>query len=185
MSTPGKLLYAQRRLIAGDHQSLRSHMPEVNHNMPDLQIKWHKLGKASISLLERGEYRHVRDSSRGVLDDTNVTRLADTLNKGVVPRSPTESKTLTIPVIGVDFLGTRDIVDIVYLLEEDEIEAERNRTTRLIGNMIEDNIFWKDFTPHVSVATIDRASRDDGVLEAFGKFQPDSLRFEPVKFNAE
>ena len=174
------LLAVRRPLVLGDHQSLRENIPLTNHELSDLQPKWRKFGKAGLTLLERGEYDLVIQKSSSKLAKVKPDSLATTLNTVIVPKMPTESQALTVDVVGVDFVGKGKFPSIAFLLDAEQLQAERERITNLIDKMDGLNHRWRGFIPPVSVATIDQANADQRVLDVFQRIAPERLTLDPV-----
>lgn len=59
--------------------------------------------------------------------------------------------------------------------------AERERIDALLEKMGGMNLYLRDITPHVSVASIEAMNAEQRVLDAFEKIGPDSFRFDPAK----
>jgi hypothetical protein len=179
------LLVIRRQLVPSVHQKLRQHIPEMNHAMPELQIKWRRFGEVGVSLVERGEYQQAIEKPDSMLRQATAQRVETTINQKIVPIMPSEGTVIYPTVRGISFLGNGRFVSIAYILEPQPITDERQRFTQLLDKMNGVNSHWGDFIPHVSVATVDKINADQRILDAFQSITPNTLALYPARAIAD
>jgi hypothetical protein len=174
-----RLVAVRRQLLPLDHQQLRSHIQEVNTGLPDISVKWRRLGEAGITLLEPREYVHQTQMERSRLYAKRPGDVAELLNAEL--RKGTTGERKTAPVRGVDFFGSSRFLSIAYVLEPGSFEEECARVRQLVNRYNGVNGSWEEFAAHATVATIERVHAEQVVLDAFASFQPEELRFLAAK----
>lgn len=171
-----RLVSIRRKLVPGQHQELRDHIPRINHKLSDLQPKWRRLGEASVTLLQRGEWDIAVNHQGSDLAKSKPDRIANTLNVSILPMMPTVTEDMEVDVLGVDFMGKGKYPSIALLLDPEILTPERTRITHLIRRINGVYTPFQDYTPHLSIATIDRMNAEPRVLEAFQEVVPPSVK---------
>src|SRR5688500_8081940 len=76
-----KLVRVERALSAVDHNSLRENIPAVNKSLPpSASLKWRALGKAGLTLLERGQYEKAQNIPGSLLAGKDPNTVAEAIN---------------------------------------------------------------------------------------------------------
>jgi hypothetical protein len=170
------LININRQLLPAEQQQLRTYMSEINR-MGDLGIKWRRLGEASVTLIERGEYQRMTEMSGAVLSQNNAANVAQILDKAIKSKLAGQGDRLTPKpkIYDVKFLGSNRFLSIAYMLDSEKLEQERQEITTTLDRLNRVNGYWREYEPHVTIATIERLSASDDVLQAFYDISPDDI----------
>jgi hypothetical protein len=174
-----ELLSVSRSLNSHDHYVLRKYIPEINHKLPDhLSLKWRKVGETALTLIERGEYERALSKPRGNLKGLQPEEVLAIVEESI-RQMPGATRSLAAKTSGVGFIGQDRYVHVAYLLDEPGLADERNRLTDLIDELNGVNSRWRDFMPHVSIATVDRM--EESLLVHYEAIRPAELSFQPIQ----
>lgn len=164
-----------------DSRSLRSHIPEINHRLSQAtSLKWRPPNKVGVTLIERGEYEIAMNTPKSSLAAMDIGRVAQDLaailedgSRRLMQAQTTEAR----------FLGSGQYgyVQIAYVLTQPKLETNRTATTARINELAGVEVTWKEFLPHVSIATVDVDSADDSLLEEFTGIMPATLTLMGAK----
>jgi hypothetical protein len=120
---PDRLLLAVRRpLLSQDRLRIRDdNIQQINRECGDVSIKWHQYGDIACTLVDRGEYRTVRDKSRARgLKQLGINEVRSRLQAALKEepmRSQSEGGRLAAPVTAAAFLGSGRFLRIAYILD--------------------------------------------------------------------
>ncbi len=173
------LLRVDRSLLASEHQQLRQHIPKTNR-LGDLSIKWRRLGEAGLTFVDRGEFQTMTTKKMSRLALGNTLEVAQKLNQGLFAQPPHADRVIA-PVVNVDFFGEGPYRSIAYVLESEQLVDERSRIITELDRQNGVNGGWREFEPHVTLATIPSANMSDHILDAFWSFAPEELTLLPTK----
>jgi 2'-5' RNA ligase len=173
-------LSVKRRLNSHEHQAIRSHMREFNHIIPDyVSLKWRKLGEVAVTLLGPGEFEHLTTLRNSGLKDLPIEDTLAVISEGIKQmRSGTNA--LTVKTKWVEVMGRGNFPNIAYILEAPEIEKERQHLTELLDSINGVNSRWRDYVPHVSLASVNRDDADQ-VTKIIEDIMPEELHFQPAE----
>jgi len=132
--------------------------------------------------LERGEYEIAMNTPSSSLSQIEVQQIIQALEKAV--NRDSRSRRLTqATTLGARFLGSGQYgyVQIVYLLEQSTFAATRQAITAAIDELAGIQVQWRDFLPHVSLATVDVDSAEDSLLKQFERIMPSTLDLMPPR----
>lgn len=178
-----ELLGASRPLQRGDHYRIREHIPTINR-LGDLGVKWHPLGQARATLIERGQFQRALEKQAGRLSLLGIHDLQSRLSSHVAEHLPASLEKFTAPIRDVDFMGNGLYMSIAYILEADWLETERSIITEEIDRLNGVNCGWDEFEPFVSVATIPKGNMSDDILDSFWDIHPENLTLERLEIRA-
>ncbi|MDN5275376.1 MAG: hypothetical protein JWN33_25 [Candidatus Saccharibacteria bacterium] len=169
-----------RPLLPLEHQQLREHMPETNR-LGDLSIKWRRLGEAAVTLVQRAEYDKLTAMERSVLRSENPESVAARLKADVLPTLSLGSERLSAKIYDIEFFGSSRFLSIAYMLDSPELEDERDAVTAALDRMNGVNARWREYRPHLTVATVERVNASKAVLDAFYRFAPKEITLLPPR----
>jgi hypothetical protein len=135
-----------------------------------------------VTLLERGEYEVAMNTPSSSLSQIDAHKITQSLQKALEGNGPSRRLTQAT-TLGARFLGSGQYgyVQIVYLLEQPTLEVARQAITATIDELAGIQIQWRDFLPHISLATVDIDSAEDSLLKRFERFMPTTLDLMPLR----
>jgi hypothetical protein len=154
-------------------------MPAVNR-LGDLSIKWHKLGEAGVTIIERGLYQRAANKERGRLGAMATSEVVAKLNTEILPAMPHGNDRLNPSVVDVDFMGEGTYVSIAYIFDCPQLTEQWSYITDQLDRLNGVNSGWGDFEPHLSIATIEAINAEDAILNKFWEFAPKHATLLPA-----
>ncbi len=177
-----------RPLGSCQHGELRAHIPELNRYLdvfPSTSLKWRPLGKAGLMLMERGEFAMAQNFPGSKLNGKEMSATKARLRAALITQNDQHrmqpAKTVRTSYMGKGRLGLRSIV---YMLDPEAFIEDRADVIDTMNEEAGVEIGWRNFKPHVTVATVDKRSATPELLRHFERFRPDSLSFMGVKVEA-
>ncbi len=175
-----ELLSARRQLVSSDYANLRTFIPRINKEIPDYaSVKWRSWGEAAVTLFERGEFQRALGMKNGLLKIMGLEEI-----DAVVKESFRQSEHGSLPLNDVTTVRTEafgvNLFSIAYVIEDDRLIAERKRLTDVIDDLNGVNISWRDYVPHITIAT--SSVSEAIVIEAFEAIRPkNSIKLQPFE----
>jgi len=176
------LIRISRQFSPAEQQTFRRKAPKST-NLDEFDIRLRRLGEASTTLVDRGEFGRVISKSAGRLATASVTELAIELNKEVLAQK-TFTEHLQLEPKDVNFFGGGPVRSIAYVLDAPELEEEHRIVTSHLDKLNGVNSGWREFVPHISIATIPAANMNAEILDAFWEFSPQTITLLPAKAQA-
>lgn len=139
-----------RPVDQASQQAIGSLAQSLARMVPDGVFERREPEKLGQTLVGSGECRLYK---RGP-DSIHPSVLYDQIRKKFHPH--TAFDTLTLPVVGVEYLSRNSLEDtaVALILDGADIIRERRMYTGLIDGVIGESMPWKRITPHVSIGRV-------------------------------
>lgn len=167
-------LFISRTFLPSEHRGVREHMRAFNLSMQDVTLQWRHLGEAGVMLVQSGEYQSLTQVPRSKLARQRPAQVAKTLNEGVLQ----DSERISVPLSAAAFLGnkTGQYVHIGFSIDPAELTEERDVITAALDTLNRAPGDWRhEFSPYISIATLNRNEADERVLQAFASIMPEAV----------
>jgi len=173
-----KLVTIRRPLALETHSGLLIAAKAIEY-YPE-QVKLRSIGKAGLTLLERGQYQQMLDIPGSKLASVAPDAVAESIN-AVIPKMPTEGSTFTPIVSRVDFIGERNIIQVALFLNREQLLDESLHIRSLLDRMNSRQSTGRSFIPHVSIASVGQVFADNAMLEQFKSLAPETIDLLPAQ----
>lgn len=166
-----------RKLSASSKKELEftQQLPGV---FPESDIIPRRLGELSLTMLEKGEMS--RSLANGRLHE-NIKSYS--YSRGVIGGlllNECQGAAIDSPVLQPDYMGThRSYTRLVLKLDDPDRTLAHD--VESIRSSIDPNEHWKEFVPHITIATISTACATNEVLEWAQERAPESITLNPPK----
>jgi hypothetical protein len=149
---------------------------------PSTSLKWRPLGKAGLTLMERGEFASACNYPGSVLAAEPIDEI-ELRAKLAFASGKTQRRIQSAQTASTQYIGNAPFgyLNISYFLDPESFLDNRSDVIDFINKEAGTAILWRNFIPHVTLATVDRESATEGLLDRFDKFRPDLLHFLGVK----
>lgn len=169
-------LYVSRVLSPEDHQLILNHQAEIDTSFSDVDLAWRVLGKASVVLVKRGEYRHIARKAGGgeAAPLYHVRNIKNRLQRTILHRQPP----LIVPLQTATFLAydKMDRAHIGFPVESEALTTERQIVLSALKNIGSVHCELFDYAPYLTVATLPRASATESLQQAFTEIMPPTAK---------
>lgn len=155
-----------RPVDQASQEAINTLVKELMPATPDAEFEPRELETLGQTLIEWGECR----LGPRWLGKSNSKKAYSQLYYQVLEKSipPTAFGTLTLPVVGVEYLSRNQLQDTsvaLMLAESNVIARERQMYAALIDKIVGKSLPWKDMTPHVSIGRVKPEHATNDLIE--------------------